>query len=89
MIRHSSSHRTSSARPPCNRAAGSDASDEVLVRLDLLRGDLYRLLDELVRAGTERRPALLEELESLWERFKLETRRRQPSWPGPGSRSRG
>ncbi len=51
--------------------SGLDAcgADELL-RVDLLRADLYRLLDELVRARSEERRILLAEFEQIWERFK-------------------
>ncbi len=50
------------------RPDGPGADD--LFRLDLLRADLYRLLDELVRASSEERRDLLLEFEQKWERFK-------------------
>ncbi|HVO19241.1 MAG TPA: hypothetical protein VMU15_08295 [Anaeromyxobacter sp.] len=40
--------------------------------LDLLRGELYRLLDELARARPESQGALLEELQDTLERFRGE-----------------
>jgi hypothetical protein len=43
------------------------------VGLDLLRADLYRLLDELVRAPAGQRPSLVPEFERSWEEFKEAT----------------
>ncbi len=54
---------------PLDGGPDSSGSDELL-RLDLLRVDLYRLLDELVRAGSNERPELVSEFEQAWERFK-------------------
>ena len=48
---------------------GAPAPGEVSVQLDLLRADLYRLLDELVRAPAELRDQLVREFENAWERF--------------------
>ena len=45
---------------------------EVPVTLDLLRGELYRLLDELARAGPEAQGPLLEQLQDTLERFRGE-----------------
>jgi hypothetical protein len=44
--------------------------DEVSVQVDLVRADLYRLIDELARAPLEDRENLLLEFERAWERFK-------------------
>jgi len=58
-------------RGPCSGAGpGVTEPDEVLFHLDLLRGDLYRLLDELARAHPDRQPRLAVEFERSWERFK-------------------
>ncbi len=48
---------------------------EVSVQLDLLRAELYRLLDELVRAPAELREALVREFERTWQRLKDATER--------------
>ncbi len=53
---------------------GQTGPEEVPVHLDLLRGDLYRLLDELVRARAEVHGRLVLEFERAWERFKSATR---------------
>ncbi len=53
--------------------AGAAGPGEVSVQLDLIRADLYRLLDELVRAPPELRPALVREFERLWQRLKQAT----------------
>lgn len=55
---------SSDARP------GVTGSDEVPVHVDLLRGDLYQLLDELARAHPDRQRTLAREFERAWERFK-------------------
>ncbi len=47
--------------------------DEAPVQLDLLRADLYRLLDELVRARSEYHEGLVLEFERAWEHFKEAT----------------
>lgn len=49
--------------PPVPEDGGS-------VDLDLLQADLYRMLDEIARAGSDRHPALVLQFESAWERFK-------------------
>jgi hypothetical protein len=38
--------------------------------LDLLRADLYRLLDEVARAGPERHRELVREFERAWSEFR-------------------
>ncbi len=48
----------------------------VPVAVDLLRADLYRMLDEIARAGHESHPALVAQFERAWERFKDATRAR-------------
>lgn len=54
-------------------SGGQTGPDEVPVHLDLLRGDLYRLLDELVRARSEVHGRLVLEFERAWEQFKSAT----------------
>ncbi len=49
----------------------------VSVAVDLLRADLYRMLDEIARAGHERHHALVAQFERAWERFKDATRARE------------
>ncbi|HVO18511.1 MAG TPA: hypothetical protein VMU15_04600 [Anaeromyxobacter sp.] len=49
--------------------------DEVPVQLDLLRADLYRLLDELARTGAEHYDGLVSEFERAWEEYKQATAR--------------
>ncbi len=49
---------------------GAAGPDEVSLQLDLLRADLYRLLDELVRAPAEVRQELVREFERIWQRLK-------------------
>ncbi len=43
------------------------------VALDLLRADLYRMLDELARARGETHHALVLQFERAWQRFKEAT----------------
>jgi hypothetical protein len=43
---------------------------EVPIQLDLLRADLYRLLDELARSGPRERRELLAEFERAWAQLK-------------------
>jgi hypothetical protein len=58
--------------------------DEVPVHLDLLRADLYRLLDEMVRARPDSHLALAQEFERAWERFRDATALRAAQEPaGP------
>ncbi|GEJ58884.1 hypothetical protein [Anaeromyxobacter diazotrophicus] len=64
--------RPPSAQPP----AQPPAAEVRPVGLDLLRADLYRLLDELVRAPAGHRPRLVQEFERSWEEFKEATARR-------------
>jgi hypothetical protein len=47
------------------------------VGLDLLRADLYRLLDEVARASDERRSEVVREFERTWEEFRDATERRR------------
>ena len=49
---------------------GVTGADEVPVHLDLLRADLYRLLDELARAPSKSHRRLAHEFERTWKRFK-------------------
>ena len=49
---------------------GTEGPDEVPVLLDLLRAELYRILDELARSSREVRPELVSEFEQFWERFR-------------------
>lgn len=56
--------------PSAGDSPGTTGPDEVPLHLDLLRADLYRLLDELVRAGPEHRQGLVVEFERAWEQFK-------------------
>jgi hypothetical protein len=41
--------------------------------LDLLRADLYRLLDALARARADRHGDLVREFERAWEEYRLVT----------------
>ncbi len=50
--------------------------DDLQLELDVLRGELYRALDELARAARPDRERLIEAFEGLWERFKTGTRGR-------------
>ncbi len=64
--------------PPDGHDASADGAigpDERSVHLDLLRADLYRLIDELARAPLEDRESLVLEFERAWERFKDATAR--------------
>ena len=58
--------------PARGSEAGEDREGDATLTLDLLRGELYRLLDELARAGSEAQGALLEELQDTLERFRGE-----------------
>jgi hypothetical protein len=58
-----------------NAARATAGPDETPVYLDLLRADLYRLLDELVRARPEDHRGLVLEFEAAWEQFKDATAR--------------
>ncbi len=57
------------ARPP-RRPPAPPAWDDAEVKLDLLRADLYRMLDEIARAQGGAYRALVLEFEHAWERFK-------------------
>lgn len=61
--------------PTDDASDGKTGPDEGPFQLDLLRGDLYRLLDELVRARSESRGRLVLEFERAWEEFKNATGR--------------
>jgi hypothetical protein len=54
---------------PLEGALDAPGADDLL-RLDLLRADLYRLIDELARAPSEERQGLVAEFEQTWARFK-------------------
>jgi hypothetical protein len=56
---------------------GTATPEEVPVHLDLLRADLYRLLDELVRARPDTHEGLVLEFERAWEQFKDATAHEQ------------
>jgi hypothetical protein len=58
-----------------NGLMGATGADEASIHLDLLRADLYRLIDELARAPLEDRESLVLEFEQAWERFKDATAR--------------
>jgi hypothetical protein len=67
---HHQRPRPGEHRPAVTLAASS------AVGLDLLRGDLYRLLDELARAGADRHAELVEQFERAWVDFRDATGRR-------------
>ncbi len=52
------------------------APDDLPLELDVLRGELYRVLDELARAERPDRERLVAAFEALWERFKARARER-------------
>ena len=58
-----------------NGLIGASGPDEASIQLDLLRADLYRLIDELARAPFEDREGLVLDFERAWERFKDATAR--------------
>ncbi len=53
-----------------NDGPGSRAGPDESVELDLLRADLYRIIDELARAPLVDREELLRDFERAWEQFK-------------------
>jgi len=58
---------------PQSRAAiipEAESPDEVPVQLDLLRAELYRILDDLARSSPEARPELFVEFEHSWAQFR-------------------
>jgi len=64
--------------PSTSASPGPTDPDEVPVHLDLIRADLYRILDELARARSEHRLALVVEFERVWEKFKGATASSSP-----------
>jgi len=69
---------------PLVEDSGASYPDETPLHLDLLRADLYRLLDELVHAGSDHHTRLVMEFERAWEQFKQATARRlEELAPGP------
>ncbi len=64
--------RRRSQRP---RAPGASAApiDGIPVALDLLRGELYRMLDEIARAHGESHRTLVLQFEIAWELYKRAT----------------
>lgn len=70
--------RNRDGRPSLSaRRAGAAPPDVTLeraaLRVDLLRADLYRMLDEMARAGAGRRRAVVREFERAWESYKKAT----------------
>lgn len=57
-------------RSPAVVGPGAVGAEEVPVQLDLLRAELYRVLDELARSSAVDRRRLLVEYERSWARFK-------------------
>ena len=50
---------------------GTETSEDgVPLHVDLLRADLYRLLDAMVRASPEERDEVIRAFEQGWERLK-------------------
>jgi hypothetical protein len=68
--------RPSRRNPPLgdHRAPGIPRLGSPSLDLDLLRGELYRILDELARTRTGSRDALVQEFERTWEAFRAEAR---------------
>ncbi len=62
---------------PASVAPISARLDDVPVEIDALRGDLYRLLDQLARAPADERDGLLEAFYDAWTQFReaIATRR--------------
>ncbi len=70
-------HEPRSPRRALRGAAPSPATlDGTSLSLDLLRGDLYRMLDELARARPGRHRDLVREFERAWASYKEVTGRR-------------
>jgi hypothetical protein len=72
-------YRTSTRRrrPPHPRRSGPPAViDGIPAAVDLLRADLYRILDEIAHASDGGHHALLMQFECRWEQFKDVIRRR-------------
>jgi hypothetical protein len=51
-------------------AAGNEPRAALPVSLDLRRADLYRILDEIVRAPANRRAEVIGAFEQAWKDFK-------------------
>lgn len=58
----------------------AEGEGEVSVQIDLLRAELYRLLDELARSKIEDRQELYGEFEQSWALFKRALDSSTPHW---------
>ncbi len=78
MTRPRPDHRKAPAgeRP----APGAPRPGSSTLDLDLLRGELYRILDELARTRSGRRDVLVQEFERTWEAFRAATAARSEGW---------
>lgn len=60
---------------PSPGAPGLPDPDPTSLEIDLLRGELYRLLDEVARADPADRERLVHVFEDAWLRFLVEVAR--------------
>ncbi|BDG02330.1 hypothetical protein AMOR_13260 [Anaeromyxobacter oryzae] len=81
MPNRHSRHGRPSRRDPCGRAACRAPEEHVPVSLDRLRGELYRLLDQLPRAPAGAYAGLVLEFERGWEEFKASVAASSPKAP--------
>ncbi len=56
--------------PPASVAPISARLDDVPFEVDALRGELYRLLDQLARAAAAERDGLLEAFDEVWRQYR-------------------
>ncbi len=63
------------SRPLAPEVPPRASADAVATEVDLLRADLYRMLDEIARAGGERHRVLVRAFEEAWRSYKVATRR--------------
>ncbi len=63
-------------RRPHTRRPAPPIIDGVPAQVDLLRADLYRMIDEIAHARSGGQHALVLQFERAWEQFKDAVRRR-------------
>jgi hypothetical protein len=69
-------HRRPPRRGRRTPRAALESGERIALSLDLRRAELYRMLDQFVRASAEGRADLVREFEQAWQDFKDATARR-------------
>ncbi len=71
MKRFDRTRRVGAARP--RAASPRNEPDPTILSIDLLRADLYRMLDEIAQASDPRHGILVREFERAWALYKITT----------------